>query len=130
MPILHCHAVMKGPFVARGAKRPELAHFCRLARCTKVVRDLRYYRRAACVGGGPPANRAGGGLAGGALGGRERGEPAIEFVDIELLRVEVAAAPFEQFRVTLVLWIRDGVQELAVAPGTADVLGRTTPGAL
>src|SRR5262249_14427385 len=84
----------------------------------------------ACVRGGPPANSAGGGLAGGALAGRERGEPAIEFVDIELLRVEVAAAPFEQFRATLVLWIRDGVQELAVAPGTADVLGRTTPGAL
>ena len=37
---------------------------------------------------------------------------------------------FEQFRVTLVLWIRDGVQELAVAPGTADILRRTTPGAL
>jgi len=32
--------------------------------------------------------------------------------------------------VTLVLWIRDGVQELAVAPGTADILRRTTPGAL
>lgn len=60
-----------------------------------------------------------GGLAAGALSGRQRGEAAIDFVDIELLRIEVASAPFEQFPVTLVLRVRDGFQELAVAPRPA-----------
>jgi hypothetical protein len=48
-------------------------------------------------------------------------------VDIELLRVEVAAAPFAQFCVTLVLWVCDSLQELAIAPRATDVLGRTAP---
>jgi hypothetical protein len=42
------------------------------------------------------------GLAAGAFARDKRGEAMIEFVDIKL-RIEVAAAPFEQFRVALVL---------------------------
>lgn len=64
------------------------------------------------------------GFATSGLSRRERGEAAIDVVNVELLWVEVAAAPFEQFRVTLVLWVRDGFQELAIAPRTADIFGR------
>ncbi len=48
---------------------------------------------------------------------------------LNLLRVEVAAAPFSQFFVALVLRIGDGLQEFAAAPRAANVLGRAAPGA-
>ena len=70
-----------------------------------------------------------GSLATGVPSGREGGEDAIDLVDVELLWVEVAAAPFRQFFVALVLWIGDGLQEFAVAPWAANVLGRAAPGA-
>jgi hypothetical protein len=68
-------------------------------------------------------------MAAGALRWRERGEAAIDCIDIGLLRIEVAAAPLEQFRVTLVLRICDGHRELAIAPRSSDILGRAAPGA-
>jgi hypothetical protein len=51
---------------------------------------------------------------------------AIDLVDIELLRVEVASAPFEQFVMALMLWVCDGLQELVIAPQPPT---RTPPGA-
>jgi hypothetical protein len=57
-------------------------------------------------------------------------QAAVDLIDVELLRVEVAAGPFEQFCVTLVLGICDGIQELAITPRPADVLGRAASGAL
>ncbi len=66
----------------------------------------------------------------GALAGREQGKAAIHHIDIELARIEASSEPFEQFRMTLVLWIRDGFQELAIAPWAADILGRAAPGAV
>jgi hypothetical protein len=57
-------------------------------------------------------------------------EGSVDFVEVEAVRVEVTANPFAQFAVTLVSWVCDGLQELAAAPRSADILGRTAPGVL
>ncbi len=43
------------------------------------------------------------------------------------LGVEVSTGPPNDLGVLLMVWIRDRIQELAVAPRTADVLGRAAP---
>ena len=45
-------------------------------------------------------------------------------------RIESTADPFEPVVVLFVVRISDGVEELAVAPGTADVVRWTAPGGL
>ena len=59
-------------------------------------------------------------------GCRHQGEAPIDLADIELLRVEVVSAPFEQFVMALMLWVRDSLQELVIAPRPPT---RTPPGA-
>jgi len=50
----------------------------------------------------------------------ERGNP-------DFRAVKVIANPFQLFGVFFMVWISDCIQELAVSPRAADILGRTTP---
>jgi hypothetical protein len=64
------------------------------------------------------------GFAGRAFG--ESGGVGGELIDIGIRRIEVVRDPFGDLGVALVLGIVDRVEEFGVAPGAADVLGRTS----
>ena len=54
----------------------------------------------------------------------ELGELAVEGIALDRLRIEGGAVPFGQLGMALVSWIDDGLEELGIAPGSADVFGR------
>ena len=45
-------------------------------------------------------------------------------IDVDNMRIEIVREPFFEFVMPLVAGIGDGLEELAIAPGTTDVLGR------
>ena len=45
-------------------------------------------------------------------------------IDVDNMGIEIVREPFFEFAMPLVAGIGDGLEELAIAPGTTDVLGR------
>ncbi len=54
----------------------------------------------------------------------ELGEFAVDGIALDRLRIEGGAVPFGQLGMALVSWIDDGLEELGIAPGSANVFGR------
>ncbi len=48
-------------------------------------------------------------------------------LDLDHIGIEGVAVPFRDFRVALVLRVRDRLEEIGIPPGTADVFGWTAP---